>query len=74
MILGIQLPVDAKVEVTSGGKLLIIFDEKKTNMDLWKAHLDMWVTEGESQQEFFDNKSSDNKVIELTHKNKLKFA
>jgi ribosomal protein L6P/L9E len=72
MILGISIPDGARVEVV-GNKVQIIFDEKETTRDLWKARFDMWLTEGESVSDFQNNKTLDNKGMILTVRNKLKF-
>lgn len=72
MIIGINIPEGAKVKV-SNGKVVIVFDENKTKMDLWKAHFDLWVTEGNKFEDFHNLPVEDHKVLELTHKNKLNF-
>lgn len=72
MILAIDIPKDAKIIVESGGgKVFIIFNEKDTRMDLWKASFTAWLTEGMSIKEFIVNKLLSSKRIEISHRNKL---
>lgn len=73
MIFGIELPREAKVEQDEYGKLFIIFDENITKRDLWNVHLDMWLTEGNSKEEFHGSHCHCYKVLEVTRKNKLRF-
>lgn len=74
MIIGMQLPDGATVKQTADGRLLIIIDEQKSKRDLWKARSDIWVTEGFTEEEFFENKLLDNKCLELSKQNKLKLS
>jgi hypothetical protein len=70
MIVGLSIPEGSKVQVKNG-KILIVFDENETKMDLFKARLDVWATEGNTFGDFSNNKALDNKGLVLSHKNKL---
>lgn len=70
MVLAFDIPKGAEIVVESG-KVFIIFDEKETRMDLWKASFIAWLTEGMSVKEFYANKLLTNKRVEISHKNKL---
>lgn len=42
MIIGIDIPKNAKIElIDNGNRLIISFDENITKMDLWKAKLEL---------------------------------
>ncbi|MBD7970300.1 hypothetical protein [Paenibacillus gallinarum] len=72
MILGVNIPDGANVEI-SNGKVHFIFDEKDTRRDLWKARFEIWVTEGKTVNDFQLNPPHENKGLILTYRNKLKF-
>ena len=71
MILGIDIPEGARVEV-SDNKIFIIFDENKTKRDLWKASFWMWLTKGITLKDFYANEAISSKRIEISNKNALK--
>ena len=71
MIIGLGLPEGAKT-ITLNDRILIVFDEKLSTRDLWKARLDLWLTEGNTVEEFYDNKLlNKQQAITITHKNKV---
>lgn len=71
MIIGLGLPEGAKT-ITLNDRVLIVFDEKLSKRDLWKARLDLWLTEGNTVEEFYDNKLlNKQQAITITHKNKV---
>ena len=73
MILGINIPEGAKVEIDDD-KIFIIFDENKTRRDLWNASFWMWLVKGLSIKEFYANSHLSSKRLEVTYRNKLKLA
>ena len=72
MILGISIPKDAKI-INTDDKVLICFDEKNTNMDLWKARFELWLTHGNTQEDFSHNDllNKKSKAITIKHNNQL---
>lgn len=73
MIIGIDLPQGARIEHSEdGNKVLIVFDEENTRMDLWKARLGVFLTEGQSESDFFGSKTLDHCTIEIGHRNKFR--
>jgi hypothetical protein len=71
VIIGFSPPEGSKVIVDGDGRVLIVFDEKQTRLDLWKARMHCWVTEGFTAEEFHANRPLDSKPLILTHRNKL---
>lgn len=70
MILGIDIPFGAKVEM-EGNRILVSFDES-ASMDLWKAKFYMWLTEGFTPEDFLNNRTLSEKSIEISHSDKIK--
>jgi hypothetical protein len=72
MVLGISLPNGAKVEVQDD-KVLIIFDEKSSARDLWKARFDLWLTLGGTKEEFIQNEvlNKSSRAVIISHRNSL---
>jgi len=68
MILGIELLTDStKVIRASDGKILIVFDNKQLKDVL--AYI--WLTDGENESDFFNNKDHDIKALKISKRNKL---
>lgn len=74
MIIGMALPKGTKAITEHEGNLYLVFDEGITKRDLWKAHFEMWLTNGEDLEDYRYNSTCDHKVLEITHKNKIKLA
>lgn len=72
MILGIDIPKNSTV-VISNGKVLICFDENLTSKELWKSRFELWLTYGDTENDFWNrplvNKESN--AITITHNNKI---
>jgi hypothetical protein len=72
MILGIDLPKGAKIETDNNNKVFIIFDENITKRDLWKALFTMWLTKGNTVNDFYINECLNSKSLEVSKNNKLR--
>jgi hypothetical protein len=75
MIIGIDIPKGAEVVIDKGNeKVLIMFDERKTKMDLWKARFSIWLTIGNTVKEFYENYALTTGAMVVTNNDKLKYT
>lgn len=71
MIFGVSIPRNAEVKQLDD-KVLIIFDKKDTKVDLWDAVFHLWLTEGETVEDFIQNDLLDDGRIEISSEDKFK--